>query len=72
MSEYTLEMQIGGNTERLPLTAADDVAARRQALSAVSDVVRDAALNGAFVIRLTVALTDGRGALIYGASLTAS
>lgn len=72
MSEYTLELEIAGRADAVSLTASDDTAARRQALLTVSDVLRDDALNGAFATNLNVRLTEGRGAVIYVVSTTAS
>lgn len=71
MSAYRLELRLEGVGEHLELRADDDNAARRQALLALSDLLRDRAILGVYEVHAELKLFDGDDALIHLASVVA-
>lgn len=65
MSGYQLELGVSGVDERLHLTAADDNAARRQALLTMGDMLRDQAFRGDYGAELDLVLLNSGGDVVY-------
>jgi hypothetical protein len=65
MSGYRLKLGVAGVDERLQLTAVDDNAARRQALLAMGDMLRDQAFRGDYGTDLDLVLLNAGGDVVY-------
>lgn len=65
MRGYRLELDVAGVEERLQLTAADDDAARRQALLATGDILRDQAFDGDYGANVDLVVLNAGGDVVY-------
>lgn len=65
MSPYEIELGVSGVGERMPLSAEDDNAARREALLTMGDLLRDHAIDGVYTAALDLTLFSDSGRLVY-------
>lgn len=72
MSGYRLELGVAGLDERLELAAVDDNAARRQALLAMGDLLRDHAIQGVYGATVDLVLFNAAGGRIYEVHVAAA
>ncbi|MBA4808523.1 hypothetical protein [Brevundimonas sp.] len=72
MTGYRLQLGVAGLDERLEFMAADDNAARREALLTLGDLLRDQALRGVYSARLDLVLFDAGDSVVYQAHVAAA
>ena len=72
MSGYRLELDVAGVDERLELTAADDNAARREALLTMGDLLRDQAIRGDYGASVDLVLFNAVGRRVYEVHVAAA